>query len=97
MNKILYLAIFTLFSFQIFSQLPVDAKRDNIWLLGYESPGHTKDSLYGNSIIQFDKKPIQAKFKYIDMYFNDDIAIISDTSGKLLLYTVGIKIGRAHV
>ena len=92
MNKILYLAIFTLFSFQIFSQLPVDAKRDNIWLLGYESPGHTKDSLYGNSIIQFDKKPIQAKFKYIDMYFNDDIAIISDTSGKLLFYTNGIYI-----
>ena len=92
MNKILYLAIFTLFSFQIFSQLPVDAKRDNIWLLGYESPGHTKDSLYGNSIIQFDKKPVKAKFKYIDMYFNDDIAIISDTSGKLLFYTNGIYI-----
>ena len=90
MKKILTFLISILITSGLFAQN--DAKRDFCWLFGYDSIGHSTDSLFGNSIIDFNIKPPKAKFKYIDMNFNDDIATISDTSGKLLFYTNGIYI-----
>ena len=75
-----------------------DTKRDNIWLLGYSQPLGANgkiDSSYDNSIINFAIKPTKAKRQTMDMFLRDDIAIISDTTGKLLFYTNGIYIADA--
>ncbi len=69
-----------------------DLKRDYNWLFGYESDGHTIDTNYGNSLIDFKTTPTNAKVKNVPMYFNDDIATISDKNGNLLFYTNGIYI-----
>ena len=71
-----------------------DTKRDYQWLIGYSSKnnGTGIDSVWGNSIINFNFKPAKSYFQYTDMYFRSNIASISDTSGKLLFYTNGIYI-----
>ena len=96
MKKIL-LFIYLFFCSYVHAQTN-DTKRDNIWLFGYSDPIGANgqiDSSYDNSIINFAVKPIKAKRQTMDMNFNDDIAIISDTTGKLLFYTNGIYIADA--
>ena len=91
-----YISYFLFFPLIIFAQN--DSKRDNIWLLGYSQPLGANgkiDSSYDNSIIDFSIKPTKAKRQTMDMFLRDDIAIISDTSGKLLFYTNGIYIADA--
>ncbi len=70
----------------------MDNKRDNIWIFGYDSAGKIIDTCYGNTKLSFDKKPLKSKFQYTDMNLSSDVAMISDTSGKLLFYTNGIYI-----
>jgi hypothetical protein len=94
MKKIKLFFVFILFAKLIYAQT-IDAKRDNIWVLGYGGEGPTKDTFYSNMIINFKEKPVDAKKLATEMNFNDDIAMISDTSGKLLFYTNGIYIADA--
>ena len=70
----------------------MDNKRDNIWLFGYDSAAQQEDTCYGNTKINFDKKPLKSKFQYTSMNLRSDAAMISDTSGKLLFYTNGIYV-----
>ncbi len=90
MKKNILLCFIIFFSSFLFAQSEI--KRTNHWFLGYESASHNIDTLFGNSHIDFNKKPLKAKYKYLDMGFTDDVATISDTSGKLLFYTNGIYI-----
>jgi DNA-binding beta-propeller fold protein YncE len=69
-----------------------DAKRDNIWILGYGGEGPTKDTFFSNMRIDFSQKPIEAQKLATVMNIRSDVAMISDTSGKLLFYTNGIYI-----
>ena len=95
MKKIIYFLILLNHS-SLHAQLQnVDAKRDYNWLFGYISAAQQIDKNYGNSKINFNITPVKSVLQYTDMNFNDDIAIISDTTGKLLFYTNGIYIADA--
>ena len=73
----------------------IDTKRNNIWLFGYDSYYNLINPKSGNTIVDFNIKPPANYFQYTDMNFNDDIAIVSDTAGKLLFYTNGIYVADA--
>jgi hypothetical protein len=90
MKHLSFILFFT-FSTFLFSQNK-DAKRDYIWLYGYDSAYNSTKPDFGNGIINFNTQPKISSFKYTDMNFNDDIAMICDTTGKLLFYTNGIYI-----
>ncbi len=90
MKKYILLLSFVFYYINLFAQ--IDAKRDNIWLFGYGSYYNLTHPKAGNTIVNFNTKPPANYFQYTDMNFNDDIAIISDTSGQLLFYTNGIYI-----
>jgi hypothetical protein len=83
MNKNILWLVLLSFAFKIYGQQN-DTKRDNTWLLGYGGEGPTKDTFFSNMSIDFSKKPIEAQKIATDMYMRDDVAMISDSSGKLL-------------
>ncbi len=88
MKKYIILLSFGFYYINSFAQ--IDAKRDNIWLFGYDSYYNLTNPLSGNTMLDFKTKPLLNFFQYTDMNFSSDIAIISDTSGQLLFYTNGI-------
>jgi Secretion system C-terminal sorting domain len=90
MKKIILL-LFSIKNMMVFAQTP-DAKRDHVWLFGYDSAYHLTNPKSGNTIVDFNIAPSANYFEYSEMNFNDDIAIISDTSGQLLFYTNGVFI-----
>jgi hypothetical protein len=91
MKKIAYIFLSILKITCLFSQNN-DSKRDNVWLLGYDSAAQNIDTCYGNTKLNFEKKPLKSQFQYTDMNFSNDAAMICDTSGRLLCYTNGIYV-----
>lgn len=90
MKKNILLSLFICFTSFVLAQSEI--KRTNHWFLGYASASHNIDTLFGNIHIDFNKTPLKAKYKYLDMGFTSSVAMMSDTSGKLLFYTNGIYI-----
>ncbi len=82
--------LFFCFSFAVAQNVFQEEKRDNIWLLGYDS--NPFNTFFGGIIIDFNQQP--ATFEYQFRYLNFDItdASICDAEGRLLIYTNGIEV-----
>ncbi|MEZ4960894.1 MAG: hypothetical protein R2830_13810 [Saprospiraceae bacterium] len=83
-----YAPISTLFFFLIGNS--VAQNHDNVWLFGYAAS--SPDTLFGGSVIDFNKEPPLVYEKDRDMNIFTTMASACDSSGILQFYTNGISI-----
>ncbi|MBK9983511.1 MAG: hypothetical protein IPP15_14180 [Saprospiraceae bacterium] len=86
----LFLFLFTqIFNISIYAQ----AKNDYNWVLGY--PPNDPDRYFGGTMLKF--SPDLAPPEYFETRcVSGDVSILSDSNGKLLLYSEGCRIYNSH-
>jgi hypothetical protein len=91
--KLHLIIFFLIISNNIFAQntsYTEDTKRDNIWLLGYDS--YRPSIMFGCTKINFSNNTMMTRHDS-RLDFSETIAVMCDTTGNLLFYTNGVMVG----